>query len=324
MEPTQLLTTIWHNLAWPLCRLTFFISAGLLIANFIEALDWTGRMARFARPMVRAGNLSDIAGASFSVAFFSGVSANTMLAEAFDRKKINKNELILYNLLNSLPTYFLHLPTVFFITVPLIKGAALIYVGLTFGSAVLRTVFILLLCRVILPARLEHRNPDEQRHMDKSGQKNFRSAFQKTLKRFKKRIKKILRFTVPIYVLIFFLNRLDVFSSMQTFMEEHVSMLAWLPPQSLSIIVFHIAAEFTAGLAAAGALIQDGVLSYREVVLALLVGNVLSSPVRAVRHQFPYFAGIFRPRLAAELILYNQGLRVGSIILVGLFYFYRH
>jgi hypothetical protein len=97
-----------------------------------------------------------------------------------------------------------------------------------------------------------------------------------------------------------------------------------LHPQSLSIVVLQLGAEASVALAAAGALLDAGTLGYREIVLALLVGNVVSSPLRAVRHQFPYYAGIFSPRLALELIVYNQGFRVVSLILVGtgFYYFY--
>ena len=96
----------------PLVRILLFISVGLLVANLIESLNWTNRMAILARPLIRLGKLSSTTGASFSMAFFSGVSANTMLAEAFDKGRIDKKELILANLFNSLPRFFLHLPTV--------------------------------------------------------------------------------------------------------------------------------------------------------------------------------------------------------------------
>ena len=77
-----------------------------------------------------------------------------------------------------------------------------------------------------------------------------------------------------------------------------------------------------AGLAAAGALLDSNSLEAREVVLALLAGNVLSAPMRAVRHQFPFYAGVFQPRLALELITYNQLFRTGSIIFVGVLYYF--
>ena len=79
-------------------------------------------------------------------------------------------------------------------------------------------------------------------------------------------------------------------------------------------------AEFTAGLAAAGAMITDTSLTQSQVVLALMLGNLLSSPMRAFRHQLPYYAGIFKPRMAMKLIACSQTLRAVSIALVGAAY----
>lgn len=321
MQPIDILSQLWPSLLWPLIRLLLFISIGLLVATFIESLNWTSKIATLARPLIRFGNLSETAGASFSMALFSGVSANTMLSEAYEKKTIHKKELILSNLFNSLPTYFLHLPTVFFITAPLIKGAAVIYVGLTFGAAIFRTVSIVILSRFLLPEintqNTSHKKPDQQ----KSKRIDWKGALDKSLKRFKKRIRKIIKFTVPIYILVFLMHRAGMFAVLERGMAEYLSFLPWLTPQSIGIITLHVAAEFTAGLAVAGALLQEGSMNYREVVLALLVGNVLSSPVRAIRHQFPYYAGIFQPKMAAELIMYNQIFRVGSLILLGVIYF---
>jgi len=103
-------------------------------------------------------------------------------------------------------------------------------------------------------------------------------------------------------------------------MADHLGFLSWLSPQAMSIVALHVAAEFTAGLAAAGALLASGAMNNREIILALLVGNILSSPVRAIRHQFPYYAGIFKPGLATQLILFNQIFRLVSITTVTLLY----
>ncbi len=254
------------------------------------------------------------------MALFSGVSANTMLSEAYEQKRMAKKELILANLFNSLPTYFLHLPTVFFITAPLIKGAAIIYVGLTFGAAILRTLSIVFISRFLLPR--PKRTTTIQTQEDKKNGSIIKAALHKSWKRFKKRIRKIIKFTVPIYTLFFIMNRLGIFDSLENLMATYLSFLPWLSPQSMGIITLHVAAEFTAGLAAAGALLQEGSMTYREIILALLVGNVLSSPIRAIRHQFPYYAGIFRPKVAAELIFYNQLFRISSLVFMGVLYFF--
>jgi len=319
MDQPELLLTLWQGLGWPLLRLVFFISLGLMIGNLIESLNWTHGVARLASPLVRTAHLSDITGASFSMAFFSAVTANTMLSEAYEQKKITKQELVFSNLFNSLPTYFLHLPTLFFLAVPLLKGVAFIYVGLTLSAAFLRTVGILIVGRIVLPGKEEH---CVSCRLEENRVSSLSQALHTAWLRFQKRIKRILLITVPIYTAVFVLNRLGLFNIFEEWLARHVKLLAWLHPESLGVVALQLTAEISAGLAAAGALLDNGSLEVREIVLALLVGNVVSSPMRAVRHQFPFYAGIFQPGLAAELITYNQIFRTGSIILVGIFYYF--
>jgi hypothetical protein len=151
---------------------------------------------------------------------------------------------------------------------------------------------------------------------------NLSEALHKAWLRFQKRIKKILLITIPIYTAVFLLNRFGLFALLEEWLARHVSSLSWLHPESLGLIALQLTAEISAGLAAAGALLDNGSLEARQVVVALLAGNVLSSPMRAVRHQFPFYAGIFQPKLAVELITYNQIFRTCSIILVGIFYYF--
>lgn len=317
MDP-HIFRELWLHLFWPLARLLFLVSLGIVAANFIEALNWTHRLARLTWPLVRLGRLSAVSGASFSMAFFSGVTSNTMLAEAFAKGQLGRKELVLANLFNSLPRFFLHLPTVFFLTLPLIKGAALLYVGLTFCAAMLQTVLVVIAGRVLLPPLVPGQEANGCVSPEKIG---WRQAMEKSLTRFRKRIKRILFFIAPVYVFFFLLNRYGVFEAIEQFLATRVWFLAWLQPQSLAIVMAHVSAEFSAGLAAASALLAGNSLGYREVVLALLVGNILSTPIRAVRHQFPYYVGIFSPGLAIELVGVSQVLRMVSVMAVGLGYY---
>lgn len=256
--------------------------------------------------------------ASFTMAFFSGISANTMLSEAHDKGTISDRELVLSNLFNSLPTYFLHLPTIFFIAAPFIGSAAAVYVGLTAFASVLRTMAIVFAGKFLLPPIPEGCLPCRLEEME--AMRDKKSVLLKTWKRFKKRLPKVLYLTCPIYTLFFVFKQLGMFAWLQSLMASGVPLFTFLPPEALSIVAFHMAAEFTAGLAVASALIADTSLTQTQVVLALMLGNVLSSPVRAFRHQFPYYAGIFKPRMAFKLILYNQLSRSLTITLVGLAY----
>ncbi|MBI9111984.1 hypothetical protein [Maridesulfovibrio ferrireducens] len=311
---------LWNGLGWPLVRLVMFISIGLLVGNILEGLRWTRAMGKVATPLIRMGRLKDISGASFALAFFSGVAANSMLSEAYDKGEISDKELVVSNLFNSLPTYFLHMPTVFFIAAPFIGRVAFIYVGLTLLAAFLRTGLIILWGRMSLSpegccgsisAKLKSQEP-----------RDLAAVASTALKRLRKRLPRVIFITVPIYTAFFFLRHYGVLASFQTFLSEHLSFLSWLNPEIFGIVVFSLAAEFTAGLAAAGSLLGAGTLGPRDIVLALMIGNILSTPMRALRHQLPYYAGIFKGRMALKLIVYNQALRASSLFVVGAVYFY--
>ncbi|NDV18062.1 hypothetical protein GO013_01350 [Pseudodesulfovibrio sp. JC047] len=309
---------LWNGLFWPLIRLTFFISVGLLVGNLIESLKWTRYAAKLAAPLARRARLRDVSAASFTMAFFSGVTANTMLSEAHEKGEISDRELVLSNLFNSLPTYFLHLPTLFFIAAPFIGSAATVYVALTALAAIIRTMGIVFSGKFLLPPIEEGCLPCRLDEM--KAKQDTSSALHKTWARFKKRLPKVLYLTCPIYTLFFVLKQFGMFAWLQGFLSEGSSFFTFLPPEALGIVAFHMAAEFTAGLAAAGAMIADTSLTQTQVVLALMLGNVLSSPMRAFRHQFPYYAGIFKPRMAFKLILCNQVTRGLTIALVGTVY----
>ena len=61
-------------------------------------------------------------------------------------------------------------------------------------------------------------------------------------------------------------------------------------------------------------------LAILALIIALLVGNILSTPMRTVRHQFPAYAGYYSPGLAFKLIFYNQLLR--TITMIGVTWAY--
>jgi hypothetical protein len=127
---------------------------------------------------------------------------------------------------------------------------------------------------------------------------------------------------IPVYLLFFLFNRYGLFTRMEEFIAARAWFLSWLNPQSLGIVVLHVTTEFSAGLAAASVLLAANSLTVKEVVLALLVGNILSTPIRAIRHQLPYYTGIYSPQLALQLVGVSQAARAFCVILVAAGYYY--
>jgi len=91
--------------------------------------------------------------------------------------------------------------------------------------------------------------------------------------------------------------------------------------ESLSVVILSFVAEFTSGFAAAGALLDSGVITIKQTVIALLTGNIVAFPIRAIRHQLPRYIGIFSPKMGTGMLLMGQFFRVTSIIFVGVCYY---
>ena len=308
------------RLLWPLSRLIMFIALGLFIGQIIEASGWIKTMAVLARPLFRFGHLGDHCSATFTAAFFSGVTANAMLLDFLKEGHINRRQLFLSNFINQLPAFFLHLPTTFFIVIPLTGWAGALYFLVTFLAVALRTLLFLVYGRLTLPSmNTEAGNTDDR--MTKTKKQAYRNIWKRIKSRLPRRIARITVYVVPIYTLVFILNSMGLFKLLREALARYV-VTSFMPMESLSVIILSFAAEFTSGFAAAGALLEAGVLTVKQTVMALLIGNILAFPVRAVRHQLPRYIGIFSPKMGTQILLMGQGFRVMSIICVGVFYFY--
>jgi hypothetical protein len=313
-------TQIVSRLLWPLTRLMLFITLGLFIGQIIEAAGWIRNMAVLARPLFRFGRLGNHCSAAFTAAFFSGVTANAMLLDFFKEGHITRSQLFLSNFINQLPVFFLHLPTTFFIVIPLTGWAGALYFLITFLAVVSRTILFLVFGRLVLPP-WEKETEDSQDRAP-TGKKNaMRNIWHRIKSRLPRRIARITVYVVPIYSLVFILNAMGLFKLLRKALAGYV-VTSFMPMESLSVIILSFAAEFTSGFAAAGALLEAGVLTVKQTVLALLIGNILAFPVRALRHQLPRYIGIFSPKMGTQLLLLGQGFRIISLIIVGIIYYY--
>ena len=310
MSQTDLFS-LWLSLGQPLSRLLLAMCVGLLIANVVEALRWTQPLARLSAPLVRLARLGDTSGASFSMAFFSPAAANALLSESHTRGETSMRELVLANLFNSLPAYMVHLPTMLFMLWPVLGAPALIYTGLTLLAAALRTLFTVALGHVLLPplsgtSCIECRLPQEKVTLSSAGRKAWN--------RFRRRVPKLVLFTIPVYIAMYLLQKHGAFRAAEAWLSGNTPWLSLVRPEAIGIVALSLAAEIGASLSAAGSALHMGGLSPEEVIIALLVGNILSTPMRTIRHQFPAYAGYYSPRIALKLILYNQLLRTVTML----------
>ena len=311
------LNSIKGRLIFPLLRLMIFIIIGLTAGQIIEAAGWTKSFSIIARPLFKYGRLGDRCGSVFTSSFISGIAANAMLLDFYKDNKITKKQLFITNFVNQLPNYFLHLPTTFFIVWPLTGTAGIIYLMITFTAVVLRVSLFLTFGRLTIK---EGKSEESTKNIKKTRPRE-NNIIKNIKEKLPQRLLNIATFVLPVYIFIFMLTQAGIFKHANVLITKYIP-ITFIPIESFSVVVLSFFTEFTSGFAAAGAMLDGGILTTKQTVIALLTGNILAFPLRALRHQLPRYIGIFSPKMGTELLLMGQSFRIISLIIVGFVYFW--
>lgn len=303
---------IYHRMIIPILRLLCYLAMGVLAGQILEALGWISAMAKLAGPVAKWGHLTSESSGALIAGFVSGILANSMLMNFFAEEKIARKELKVAYLLNTaVPTFILHLPSTLFVVASLAGTAGLLYLALSFLAACLRSAGLLLYSRTVLPAPAVTAvlDSDEPR-------RGTRKVAGTIWAQFRSRFARVVLYTVPIYIIIFLVNEFGLFQWLRQATAGWLSQEI-LPVEAAGVVVFALAAEFSSGMAAAGALLDSGSLTVKQTTLALILGTIVAAPIRALRHQLPAQVGLFNLALGSELLLMSHLLRIASLLAVA-------
>ncbi len=301
----------------PLFRAVFFMAAGLAAAMLVEAMGWTERLGRLAAPLTRTARLPKVAAASFTTALVSNPAANALLSEALEKKEISPAALSVANLLNgSWPSFIVHLPSTLVVATSFAGRAGLAYTGIMFGAATLRLLGAAALGRLILPPnQAEYLEPPEPQ------KKTLADIWPGLRTRLRRRLVTLFSVAGPVFYLISLAAALGFFEAIKNYSAAYLPDF-FLPVEAATLIIFSLTAEFSSGFVAAGALIQNSTLTVAQAAAALIIGNILATPVRVLRWQLAAYMAYFQIRLGLILILCNQSFRILSLV-GALFIFWR-
>jgi hypothetical protein len=306
LQPDLLLTKVLS----PLARALIFMSLGLAAAMVIEAKGLSLRLGRLAAPLTNWARLPRTAAASFTLALVSGPAANGLLSEALDRRELSPRALTVANLMNgSWPTFIVHLPSTLAVAAAFAGRAGLAYVAVMFAAATLRLFGAAVLGRLSLPVT-EGAPPTTAEEAPKT----WREIWPGLKTRLRRRLVILMSVAVPVYYLITLAAHAGFFSWLQGSAAAHFPDF-FLPAEAAALVIFAFTSEFSSGFAAAGALIGNSSLTVTQAAAALILGNIIATPIRVLRWQLGAYLAFFQVRLGLILIFVNQLFRVLSLSL---------
>ncbi len=142
----------------------------------------------------------------------------------------------------------------------------------------------------------------------------FREALRTACTSSRKVLGRLLSVTVPTIIIVAFLLNAGVFDRLAGMMQGAGAVFP-VPPEGFAIIAAQFG-SFVASAGVASALLAAGDMTWQQVILTLLVGNVLTSVTRGIRWLGSSYVAIFGLRTGTEVMLISTVLRNGIMVIL--------
>jgi hypothetical protein len=285
-----------------------YIVVGLFLAEMMVAMQWIEKLAWATKAMMRYAHLDAGCGIPFLIAFVSPMAANSTLLGVYEKKRITSRELFFALLVNSFPNALVHwrwwLPAIYSV----LGLVGLIYFALILTGETIRMLVFLTISRFTLP------RPETNTITNRdSKQKPVKAVLGISAEKTCKMVLRILKIFFPVTLCIFFLNGWGFFNLLAEALKGMARFFP-IPVESLPII----AAQFGNSLVAfaiAGNLLNQQIISAKDVILTLFVGRIFAAVMIALRMQLPAVAGVFGRKIGLRIVV----ARVSSAAGIDLF-----
>jgi hypothetical protein len=306
----------WPRKGLILTELMLYICLGVLIAQILEVSGLIKYIAVLAWPVTRLGGLGRAAGPAFIMAFQSGAVANSMLVASTDQGQLNKRQLYSSVLVVSCLSLFSHLPT-YVIPIGSVLGskATAMLFGVRFVAIVSEIVVILLVSNLLIQPWSDKAFPAEVLNTG-SKIRALRQAkggfWTQVWSRSRKTLKRLILFLLPTFAIMVTAEYAGFFKWLSAAVPGLFT-LSFLPPQATAIIPAQAMSLYNGAIAAASFL-DDGSLTAKQAVLIILVGSLITAPIRTLKHALPTYIAVLGPRAGVVMAITAQVLR--SIFLI--------
>lgn len=316
--------SFWPRKTFILVELVIYISLGVFLAQILEVSGLMKYFAILAWPVTKLGNLGQAAGPAFIAAFQSGAVANSMLVASTDRGFLNKRQLYSSVFVVSCLSLFAHLPTY---VIPIgsvfgMKATAMLF-GVRFAAIFFEIIFILLVSNLVVRPWSDKRFPaiaiDSPSEVRES-RKRKKGFWATVWSRSKRTLRRLIIFLLPTFVIMVIAEYFGFFKWLSDALPSLFT-LSFLPSQATVIIPAQAMSLYNGAIAAANFL-DDGSLTVKQAVLIILVGSLITAPIRTVKHALPTYVAVLGPKAGVIMAVSAQILRsIFLIIFIVLMWF---
>jgi|GEM_PF-492825 len=299
----------------PIVAIGIFVTSFAVNTGLMKKFDW------LTSPLASIAKIHTISAMSVVTCTFSTTAGYSILVDGLKEKIIPEREVIATTMISSFPSILSHLFTFFIpVVIPLL--------GFTTGSiyvCIVGLVSFLKSCIGVILARLWMKdgrfsqnaqisgsdpadsatpaNPTNPHNPHGSRAPDGRSASKKSAEG----TYKLLRRIVPtMFITLFLVSvafELNFFESFSAVIDPITRILGL--ESEVALITATAVVNSYAGIILAGSLLSEGAITAKGVLIALLLGNVVTLSARSAKHSLPLHVSLFGPRLGSKTVAIN-------------------
>ena len=293
-----------------LIKVAIMVLGGVILGKVIEEKRWTRLFRVLTRPILKTAHLPTSCEGALVTALVSGYAGDALLSLHYREGELSAQQVILSSMVLNLPLFLSFVPLLVGIVYPLMGWVGLVYIG----CQILASFGLMLAAMVIGRLKLPPETWEDDRNNNQGPLPPIYKVFKKALKEGYYITLRIILITAPIMGLVFYLVNAGFFQALQRTLASYL-LFPGLPPSALTVSAAH-AVHIAGGAAVAGVLLQGGIITPKEAVLAMLLGNAVGTPFRSLRLNLPRYAALYPTRLALSIILTSQGMRMVMVLLI--------
>jgi hypothetical protein len=313
----------WPRKGMLILELSVFIALGVVLAQVLEVSGIVRYLAVIAWPLTALGKLKKEVSPAFLMAFQSGAIANSMLVSSLSDGSINRRELYTSVLVVSCLSLFAHLPT-YVLPIGMVLGmqATMALFGVRFVAIILEIILVLTLSRVVIrpwlmrragttPADVTPEQLEAARESRRKAEKRLRQqgSFWRTVwKRSHRTLRRLLLNLIPTYTAMAFLEYGGFFRWLANEVPG-LFQFSFLPPESAAIIPAQAMSLYN-GATVAASCVDSGAITVEQAVLTILIGSMVTAPIRTLKHALPTYLAVLGPRAGLIMAITAQVLRI--------------
>ncbi|HID27752.1 MAG TPA: hypothetical protein EYP22_08060 [Methanosarcinales archaeon] len=324
-----ILESLQYSLKYTI-KIVPIVTIGIFVANFLINTGIMKKLDKLIKPIASRANISAISTLAVATCTFSSTAGFSMLSEGLNEKKVSEKEVIATTLISSFPSILSHLFTFFIPFVIPILGVitGTIYIFLRVVIALLKSIIGIILAKIWLKTKVMDAQDNANKRLANPNHyivpttPTYTQISKKSLKSTYKVLKRIVIVMVIALFVISILDKLGAFENFKNIFEPISNTFGF--KSEIVIVSATEILDTRAGFIVAGDFLNKNILNTTDVLIALLLGNIISFSTRFVKHSLPLHVSLFGYKLGTKIVMINAitTLLIDVLfiaILIGLF-----